>query len=62
MTVDENSPLPFSETKIDKVFASDEEEVSATSMAIYYNHTLVIGFIHTEFKVCEVHYLMYGQD
>ena len=62
MTVDENSPLPFFESKIEEVFASDGEEVSATSMAVYYNHTLVIGSIHTELTVCEVSYLMYGQD
>ena len=40
MTVDGNSSLPFSESKIEEVFASDGE-VSAISMAVYYNHTLI---------------------
>lgn len=59
MTVDEESSLPFSESKIEEVFASNGEEIRATSMAVYYNHTLVIGSIHTELTVCEVCYLMY---
>ena len=62
MTVDENSSLPFSESKIEEVFASDGEKVSTTSIAVYYNNTLVIGSIHTEITVYEVRYLMYGQD
>ena len=42
MTVNENSTLPFSESRVEEVFASDGEEVSTTSvLAIYYNHTLV---------------------
>ena len=63
MTVDENSPFSSPKSKIEEGFASDWEEVSATSMAVYYNqHTLVIGSIHAELTVYEVHYLMYGQD
>ena len=41
-TVNEISPLPFSESRVEEVFVSDGEEVSTTSvLAIYYNHTLV---------------------
>ena len=63
MTVDKNSPFSSSQSKIEEVFTSDWEEVSATLMAVYYNqHTLVISLIHTELTVYEVRYLMYGQD
>ena len=47
MTVDEYFPVPFSQSNIEKVFDS-YGEISATSMSIYYNHTLVIGSIHIE--------------
>ena len=49
-TVDGNSPLSFSESSVEEAFASDGE-VSATSI---YNHTLVIGSIHTGLTVCRV--------
>ena len=62
LTIDEKSSLLFSKWKIEQVFAFDSEDVSATSMAVYYNHTLVIGSTYTELTVCEVRYLMYGQD
>ena len=63
MTVNENSPLPFSESRVEEVFASDGEEVSTTSvLAIYYNHTLVIGSIHSGLTVYQVCYLMYMQS
>ena len=43
-----NFLFPFYKSKIEEVFAMDWEEVRATSMAVNYNHNLVIGSFHTE--------------
>ena len=59
MTVDEESPAPFSESKIEQVFMTTGEDISAISVAAYHNRTLAIGSVFSNLVVCEVHHLMF---
>ena len=59
MTVDEESPTPFSESKIEVVFMTSGEDISAVSKAVYHNHTLAIGSVFSNLVVCDVHHLMF---
>ena len=59
MTVDEESPAPFSESKIEQVFMTTGEDISAISVATYHNRTLAIGSVFSNLVVCEVNHLMF---
>ena len=59
IAVNESSEQPFTGVEIEEVFATNGQEMTATSVGVYYNNTLVLGSMCGSMMVCEVSYLMY---
>ena len=64
IVMDETADDPFAEAKMEEVFATTggEGELKATTIGVYHNHTLVVGTIVHNMMVCDVPYLIYGDE
>ena len=64
IAVNETADDPFADAKMEEVFATtgEEGELKSCTVGVYHNHTLVVGTIFQNLMVCDVPYLIYGEE
>ena len=59
VAIDQTSELPFTDYKIEEVFATSGEKINAVTMGLYHRGKLLLGTIRKDMMICDVPYLTY---